>query len=178
MSGMEALIIAGIAGSTLLSVGGQIQQAQAAKITKKTAQAQQAIAARQADFTERQAGQEEAAAQRAAMEERRQGRLLSSRVRTVSAASGTGALDPTIIDILGDIDTEVEARALTALYEGGERASSLRTEASLTRQAGIITAQTGSAMAAAERRRALMGAAGTLLEGGTSLATKYRDFYG
>ena len=178
MSGLEPLIIAGIAGSTILSGAGMLQQAQAAKITKKTAQAQQAIAVRQADFTDRQAGQEQAAAQRAAMEERRQGRFLSSRVRNLAAASGAGALDPTIIDILGDIDTEVEARALTALYEGGERAASLRTEADLTRQAGIITGQTGKAVAKSERNRALMGAAGTLLSGGTSLATKYRDFYG
>ena len=174
MSGIEIAVIAGIAGSTLLGVAGQVQQAQAASITAKTAKAQQAIADRQAEFMERQAGQEQAVAQRTAIDEQRQGRLISSRAQAIAAASGAGALDPTIVNILGDIDTEAEIRALTALYEGDERASGLRYDAALTRQAGLVTAQTGRAQAKMQRNQAILGAAGTLLEGGTSLATRYQ----
>ena len=173
MSGIEIAVIAGIAGSTLLGVAGQAQQAQAASITAKTAKAQQAIADRQAEFMVRQAGQEQAVAQRTAIDEQRQGRLISSRAQAIAAASGAGALDPTIVNILGDIDTEAEIRALTALYEGDERASGLRYDAALTRQAGLVTAQTGRAQANMQRNQAILGAAGTLLEGGTSLAGRF-----
>ena len=176
MSGLELLpalaAVAGV-GSTILGTMGQLQQAKAAGITAKTASAQQAIAAQQADRIERDAGQERAAAQRAAMEERRQGRLVSSRARAVAGASGAGAFDPTMIDILSDIDTEAEFRALTALYEGGERARSAEDEARLIRAGGAITGKTGKQMANSQRTSALLGAGGTLMEGGASLYEKY-----
>ncbi len=68
------------------------------------------------------AGQTRASAQRAAGEERRDARYLSSRARAVAAASGAGASDPTVVNLLADIEAEGEYNALARMYEGEESA--------------------------------------------------------
>ena len=66
-----------------------------------------------------------------ASEQRRQGRLLSSRALAVAAASGAGAGDPTVENIIGDIGAEGEFRALSEMFIGEERARGLEMEADL-----------------------------------------------
>jgi len=68
---------------------------------------------------EQRAQQTRASAQRESLEQRRHGRLLNSRLQ---ARAGGGGMDPGIVDLSGDIAAEGEYRALTALYEGEERA--------------------------------------------------------
>ena len=185
MSGIE--LFAGVtlgdalfAASTLVGTVGQIQQGQAAKAAgqaqAQSAQYQAALQEKSAKSIEQQASEERASAQRASIEQRRQGKLASSRAQTVAAASGAGALDPTIVNIMGDLDTETEYRALTAMYEGEERARGLETEAGLrragaagTRYGGEVARVSGNAAA----RRSYYGAAGTLLEGGGRLYDRY-----
>lgn len=87
---------------------------------------------------------EAATAQRAAETERKRARLLQSRVRALSAASGAGAFDPTIVDIMSDIQQEGELRALNALYEGGTAAQGLEFSANIRRREGREARRAGS----------------------------------
>ena len=149
MSGLEPILLI---GGTILSVVGSVTQGIH----------QQALGKRQAELKEQQAGQERAQAQREAIEQRRLGRFVSSRIQAVSAASGAGALDPTIVNILGEVGSEVEIRALTALASGEQRALDLEFGAELDRAGGK-----GEAISS------FFSAGGTLLEGGTSFFNKF-----
>lgn len=123
-------------------------------------------AKRGADFEakqmEVQAGQERAASQRRAREERRQTQLMQSRAQAVSAASGGGAVDPTVVDIIGDIEEDGEYRALNTLWEGEERAGNLMTGAKQRRKQGRFALTSG-----------LMGSAGTILDGSSSMFKRF-----
>lgn len=116
----------------------------------------------EADQMLQNAGQERASSQRAATEERRQKRLVESRAQAVAAASGGGASDPTVVDIMGDLETQGEYKALTALWDGEERARGLEGAASAKKAQGSMALTQG-----------LIGAAGTFLQGGESLFDKY-----
>lgn len=81
------------------------------------------------------AGQDRASSQRAAFEERRRAKLAESRVRAVAAASGAGATDPTVLNIMGDLSAEGEYRALTRMYEGETEAQSKEYQAKQIKRA-------------------------------------------
>lgn len=101
------------------------------------------------------AGQERAGSQRAASEERRRAALLESRARAVAAKSGAGVSDPTVVNLMADLEAEGEYRALTRMYEGETAAKSLELEAST-------------------RKKAAKGQAiSTLLSGAATFASKY-----
>lgn len=103
----------------------------------------------------RLAGSERATSQRAAIEERRQARLMQSRARAVAASSGAGVDDPTVLNIMSDLEAEGEYRALTRMYEGETAAQSLDLEGK-------------------ERRRAARGQSiATVLSGAATFASKY-----
>jgi len=166
--------------NTVLGFVGQMQQAkgyeQAAAAQIQLGQYQQAVANRQAQALEQQAGQERAVSQREAIEQRRQGRFVSSRAQAIAAASGAGALDPTIIDILGGIEAETGYRALSALAAGEERGRGLEYNAVLARSGGAADAYASGIEAQRLRGRAQQsryGAFGTLATGGMSLFEKY-----
>jgi hypothetical protein len=82
------------------------------------------------------AGQQQAAAQRAAGEEQRKSRLVQSRALAVAAAGGGGASDPTVVDIIGDLAAEGEYRSMLALYEGDDKARSLRAKGAAAKYEG------------------------------------------
>ena len=111
-----------------LTVASTVLQASS---TLAAGKAQQRAAEHQAAQGRQQAGQERASSQRAAIEQRRQGRVLSSRALALAAASGAGAGDPTVENILGGIGAEGEFRALNELFIGEERARGLETQADL-----------------------------------------------
>lgn len=116
----------------------------------------------QADQLDAQAGLERATSQRKAMEERRQGRLASSRTLALAAASGGGADDPSVVNTMADIAGEGEYRALTALYEGDESASSMEAEAAAKRR-GAKSVKTAGAIKAA----------GSIISAGSTLYNRY-----
>ena len=151
---------------TVLGAYGQIQQGNAAEAAGK---AQQKGLEYQAAQMEVQAGQERAAAQRRAMDERRKKTLTQSRAQAISAAGGGGSLDPTIVDIMGDLEAEGEYNANVAMYEGEERARDLLTGSQLRRYEGT-QARTAGKMA---KKSSRIAAAGSLLKGGNSLMDKY-----
>lgn len=126
-TGAEIGLVVGAASTAVqasgtLSAGRAEQQAAAARAQALEHQAAQA---------RQQAGQERASSQRSASEKRRLGKLLASRALAVAAASGAGAGDPTVELIVGDIGAEGEFRALSAQFEGEERARGLETQADL-----------------------------------------------
>jgi hypothetical protein len=138
---------------TGVSAGGQIISGQQAKKASK---------AEAAEF-ERLAGEEKAAAQRKAAEKRRQMNLLLSRSQAVSAASGAGATDPTVLATEGGIVEEGEYQAGVETYLGETRARGYQGKAALARAEGD-DASTSS----------LISAGGTILSGIGS----YYDRYG
>ena len=139
-------------GGKVLKAGGSILGGfQADKVAKADA-----------EQLRTQAGQERAASQREAMEERRQARLLASRGLAVAAASGGGADDPSVVNALADIEGEGEYRALTALYEGESEGRGLENQARARRAEGRNAKIAG-----------LIGGAASLLDAGSSLKERY-----
>lgn len=110
---------------------------------------------------EQQAGQDRASSQRAAIEQKRQARLLQSAALARGAATGGGD-DPTLVNILADIAGEGELRALTALYEGEEEARSKQLQA----QARLREAKN-------VKRASRISAAGQILGAGATLYSRY-----
>ena len=144
------LMIAKVAsiGSTVLGTVGAIQQGNAANAAAQYNAAQ----------LEAQGKTEQAVSQREAQEERRQKELKISRARAVGAASG-GGLD---IPLMGKLEEEGELRALTALWEGDERAAGRRAQAAGARFEGKQA-----------KRAGMIRGAGSLLSGGASFYDKY-----
>lgn len=147
----QAMLPLAIAGS-LVSAGGTIMGAksEAKGLRREAAQ------------LEANAGQERASSQRAAMEERRQGRLASSRALALAAASGGGADDPTVVNAIADLDGDAEYRARVALYEGDVAGDDLERQAKARRQEAKTV-----------KRASLFKAAGTILGAGSTLADRY-----
>lgn len=109
-----------------------------------------------------QAKRQQAVAQLEAQQERKKARLVKSRALAVAAASGAGASDPTVSDILTDIDTEGEMNALTTLANGDYLAQGLNLQANATRREGR-----------AAKRMGKLGAATTAFSGAASWWDKY-----
>ena len=122
MSGMEAIAIAMAAAGAMNTIA---QGEFAAKQAKAQARQLRQIANRQ-----------EAIAQREAIERRREARYLASRATAMAGASGAGVEDPTVQNILGEIDAQGEYNALVALYDGSMSARQTRMDADARREEG------------------------------------------
>ena len=140
------------AASTVLGVASTIQQG-------KNQQTIAEIAARE---REQEATAAQAEAQREALIERRKAKNLMSRARAVAGASGAGSSDPTVTNILTNIDTQGEVNALNALYSGDTQARGLRTGATVARSEGRAT-----------RTASYIDAASIAMSGATSWYSKY-----
>ena len=153
-------------GGTILSAAGQVQAGWAADANAKAQQQALEYQAKQAEIN---AGQERASAQRRAMEERRQAGLASSRAKALAAAGGGTLLDPSVVNIMGDLAAEGEYNADVAMYEGEERARDLETGAQLRRYEGYMERAAGRQ----EKRSGYLSAGATVLKGRSSLMSKY-----
>lgn len=116
----------------------------------------------QARQLDAQAGDARAVSQRDAIEQRRQARLVESRGLAVAAASGGGADDPTVVNLLANVAGEGEYRALTALYNGESDARGLESEADARRKEAKNV-----------KRASYFKAASSLLSAGSSLQQRY-----
>lgn len=155
MAGLETLAtVAGLAGSAVSAVG-----------SLAAGQAAEEQAQFRAKQLEQQAQEERAAAQREAFKVRRREQLMQSRLQAVSAASGAGAADPTVIGLAEDIAGEGEEQALMQFALGENRARGREDQAAAARASG-----------AASRQGAMFSAIGGLLNSGASLYTRYRGF--
>lgn len=117
---------------------------------------------REAEFRRKEAeiiaNNEKAAAQREAIEARRQTRIAQSRALALAERGD----DKTVIDIMDGIQQSGEMAALSALYNGSERARSMEMRGDALRRSGR-QAQTAG----------LVSAGNTLVAGGESLYQKY-----
>jgi len=122
------------------------------------------------------AGTEVAAAQRAGMEEQRQARLVASRQLALAAASGAGASDSTVVQMISRTAKEGSYRAAVALYGGEEKARQMRMAAAGKDYEGAVALETGDRQAQAYELQAKgykTAGLGELLKGGSSLFAKY-----
>jgi hypothetical protein len=137
---------------TLLSSKGQ----------KNAGKAQKQLADFQAAQLEYNAGQTTAAGQREAEMQDQETALLLSRAQAVAAASGGGAIDPTVLKIMAGIDAKGKLAADTTRYNADQRASGMRKQAVATRYEGAMSAAAGK-----------MAATSTLLRGGGEIASAW-----
>lgn len=159
-------------GTLVSTVGGMASaegQAQASIAEGKAARSVAEFEARQLN---RQAGQERATSQLAAIEERRKGKLARSRALALAAASG-GGTGGSVSDILSDLTAEGDFNAEGALYEGEEAAKGLEAQAKVTKAGGKYAQQGAAYKARSLRNSSYLSAAGNLIQGGTSFYSKY-----
>lgn len=120
------------------------------------------VAKSQAKAMEIEANQRRASAQRQAVEKSREANLIMSRQQALAAASGSGASDPTVIDLMERTAGEGAYQASTIRYGGEEEGRGLQNQASFTR---------------AEGRNRMFGSfidAGSTMLGGINSWQKYR----
>jgi hypothetical protein len=101
----------------------------------------------QADQLRSNAGQAQASAQRQAYNEDEKTKLVMSEALARAAASGGGASDPTIVNMMAKTASEGAYRKAVALYMGDERAQQMELEASSREYSGK-SAVVNSALAA------------------------------
>lgn len=154
------------AGSTILSAIGQRKQARAYDQAGASARV---AADYEAAQLEQNAGQQQAAAQRQAREQERDSRLAMSRALAVAAASGGGASDPTVMNIMARLAGEGTYRSMVSLYQGDEKSRQMRDQAAATRYSGQVREMDARSAAKAQRG----GSVATLLSGASSLYSKY-----
>ena len=167
MAGSEAYIPAALtlAGS-VMGYSGANKAASGARLAGARTAGARAFEAKQ---LRQNAGQEVAASQRAALEERRQANLVASRQLALAAASGAGASDPTVVQMIARTAREGSYRASVALYGGEERARQLRMAAAGKDYEGASALEGAEVQASAYKTAGV----GELLKGGGSLFAKY-----
>lgn len=116
---MAALSLIG----SLIGAFGSIMQGNAAAAQAKG----------QAKMLEKRAEEERAVSHREAIRKTREARMLQSRGQAVAAASGGGAADPTVVNLLGGVGAEGAYQSGLALYEGETKGRGLEFEAKLKR---------------------------------------------
>lgn len=107
----------------------------------KAGSAEQKAAQFQADQLRANAGEERASSQRALAEVRRQTRLKQS---ALQARAGGGGLDAGVVGLAEDIAGEGEYRALTALFEGEDRATGMESQAAAAEWSGKQAKRAGT----------------------------------
>lgn len=136
----------------LIGAGGTLMEGAANKQAAQSAAMQ----------LEQNAGQSRAVSQREAAERRRSTRYLQSRAQAVAAASGAGASDPTVVNLIAGLEGEGEMGALASLFEGEEAARNMEYSAKVARRFGKA-ASTGASLKGAS----------TILGGASSWYDKY-----
>lgn len=154
------------AASTVMSMMGQSKAGDAALAAARRKKMAYDSQAAQLDIN---AGQQVASAQRAAEDERYQASLLKSRALALAAASGGGASDPTIVNLMAKLSGRGEYNSETAMYQGQEKARGMTDQARMARYSGDVAMADGEAAKDASR----LSMVSTLLNGASSLYTKY-----
>lgn len=141
MAGMTAALPYIGAGLSLFGtytqMKGQKEQGKVAQQQSQQSAQNEMVAAefeaRQADYL---AGQAKAVSHKEAYEQRRMAGLLASKSLAIAAASGAGASDPTVVDLVSQIYAEGAYRSALAMYEGEENARSYKVAATARRLGG------------------------------------------
>lgn len=109
------------------------------------------------------------ASQQGAYEQERQGTIAASRALAVAAASGGGASDPTIVNLMARMAGESHYNAMAALYQGQEQSRAMTNQASIARYGGEVAQNAADTAAGAAKFSALT----TAITGAGSLYAKY-----
>ena len=141
----------------------------AKKAAKKRGEAIARAKEYDAQQLDQQAGQVVAASQRVAGQERHKAKVIASRALALAAASGAGASDTTVENILADIDGEGAYRASVALYQGEEHARRLKMAAQGRRLEGEAAKEGADVEAKAYDTKA----AGAIVDTTSSIYGKY-----
>lgn len=157
-------------GSTVLSAGSQFARANTYGTVGRRRKAALDFEAAQ---EEEQAGQVQAGAQRTAEDIGRQATLVNSAAIARAAASGAGASDPTVMNIVARTSQEGAYRQAQALYEGEAKARLDRLRAQAARYEG----DTVMADAEAARRASMLGASSTVLTGGVKSLSMFDKYW-
>lgn len=167
----EMTLLQGI--STGASVLGMMQGASgsqsAAMAARRNALAVQQSREFEAQQLEQNAGQAIASGQHQAFDQRRLAQLVQSRALAVAAAGGGGASDVTVQNMIGKIAGEGAYRSAVSLYEGEDKARSMRLAAATRRMEGELAIEGGEAAAEAYKTKGMSG----ILSGAGSLFSKY-----
>lgn len=134
---------------------------------------------------EDKAGFTRALSQREGIEERRQADLLQSRALAVAAASGGGVSDPTVVNIIADLEEEGLRRSLDIMASGETAGRYMEKQAKMKRSSGkaaLISGFIGGASSVAgEIEKAMTrgmaggssGNSGTIAQSTQNLSSKY-----
>lgn len=162
----DPLTIGVMVASTALTAYSQVQAGNAAEAQAEAIAQQNEY---QAKVQRQRAGQERASSQRQVIEENRNKETVQGNALASAAASGGGTLDPSVIDIFGDLEAEGEYRKNVARYQGEDSAQYLESGANLSDYSASNARAEGKAAKKASRFKA----GTTLLKGGVSMYDKY-----
>lgn len=168
MSGATTAAYITAAVSAVSAVSSIAQGMEQKKIANYQAQQTQLVANQTAKQLEQRAGQERAAAQQKMIEAGRTKNLAISRAQAIAAAGG-GSLDPSVINIMGDLETQGKYNQDVALYEGEDAAVGDEYQAKTTRATGNANAAISRMQGSAAQRAGFTSAATTLMKGGVGL---------
>ena len=119
-----------------------------AKAARDRGKAEKASAFDQARQLEHRAGVTRGASQRAAVRELDVAENIQSRALALAAASGAGVTNPTVLNIMADIQAEGEYRSLTQIFTGEDEARGMEAQAKSLRNTGVALARAGDFTAA------------------------------
>lgn len=94
------------------------------------------------------AGQENASAQQKEILDQRTTALAISRARALGAADGGDALDPSVVNIMGDLQAQGDYKTATDKYNGTQAANALIDQSNLDTFQGQLVRQKGDQQAA------------------------------
>lgn len=150
---------------------GLMLSASAAKLSGRRRRVEAEFEAKQLEIN---AGQAVAASQRDAMEVQRNVDLVESRARAVAAASGGALDDPTIINTVARISNYGAYQKAVALYQGEDKARTLRFTAATKRYEGQLAEDLGDLTGQAYEKSANAAE----LAGWASVAGQGASFFG
>jgi hypothetical protein len=159
----------GVASQVLGMFTNLAGASQSASASRAAAERARVAAQFDSQQLEQNAGQAFAAGQAAAVEQLRQNRLLQSRAIALIAASGGGASDETVVNLLARNAGEGAYRAQLAVYQGEEKARQLRLAASTRTYEGELQGASMDDKAKAYR----IAGAGQFTRDSASLYSKY-----
>jgi hypothetical protein len=131
--------------------------------------AQAAMMEHRAKMERQQAMEARAIGTRQAMEKRREGDLMQSKLQARAAASGGGAADPTVIKLGQDIAGRSEYSALFDMYQGENRARGYEDSAN----ASMASAKSAEQQGKFALLGSLFKAGGTIMGGAGSMKGSY-----
>jgi hypothetical protein len=154
-----------VAGTLLSSVGQQMGGMSHLASGQASVQAAQF----QAEQLRQNAGQQVAASQQSAADIQRNTDYITSHALAVAGASGGGASDPTVINLIARTAGESAYRQSLALYQGTDKARQMNLQASATELGGQMALTSAKSVNNASN----IGAMSTLMKGGASLYSRY-----